>query len=312
MSQAAMNGANVPHVIVVGNEKGGSGKTTIAIHVVVALLQAGQRVAAIDLDSRQKSLTRYIENRRYWARRTGLQLPVPDHFTIPRAVGLRLDDNERADFAAFEKAVMATVEAGHDFLVIDTPPSDCYLMRLAHSMTDTLITPLNDSFLDIDVIANVDPVTFSVTHISHYGEMVREARRYRRLVDGVLNDWVVVPNRLPEAPSPNKRIAEALKELSLSLAFRIGSGLAELSAYREWVPRGLTALDETAAPSLVPGSGGDHAHHEVVQLIGALRLPLNERNRRRSAIRAEWFATSGQLLEVDEILAPLSAEGLRP
>jgi chromosome partitioning protein len=32
-----------PHLIVVGNEKGGSGKTTIAMHVAVALLKEGRR-----------------------------------------------------------------------------------------------------------------------------------------------------------------------------------------------------------------------------------------------------------------------------
>src|SRR5881275_3128901 len=99
--------SGAPHVVVVGNEKGGSGKTTIAMHVAVALLKAGQRVATIDLDSRQKSLTSYLENRRYWAWRTGVSLEMPEHFSIPRAEGRQIDENEMADFAAFDRAVQA-------------------------------------------------------------------------------------------------------------------------------------------------------------------------------------------------------------
>ena len=171
------------HVIVLGNEKGGSGKSTTAMHVAVALLQAGQRVATIDLDSRQRSFTHYIENRRDWAARAGVKLDLPEHYCVARGFGVRLDEIEAQEFAAFAEAVSA-VENSHDFVVIDTPGSDSYLMRLAHSMADTLITPLNDSFVDFDVLGVVDPTTFEVTGVSHYAEMVREARRQRRMVDG--------------------------------------------------------------------------------------------------------------------------------
>ena len=135
------------HVIVLGNEKGGSGKSTTAMHIAVALLQAGQRVATIDLDSRQKSFTHYIDNRRGWAARAGVQLEIPVHYCIARGCGVRLDEIEAQEFAAFAQAVSA-VEQSHDFVVIDTPGTDSYMMRLAHSMADTLITPLNDSFVD--------------------------------------------------------------------------------------------------------------------------------------------------------------------
>src|ERR1700749_4640486 len=75
------------HVIVLGNEKGGSGKSTTAMHVAVALLKAGQRVATIDLDSRQKSFTHYVENRKAWAERTKLALEVPRHYNVARVEG---------------------------------------------------------------------------------------------------------------------------------------------------------------------------------------------------------------------------------
>ncbi|MFL5038834.1 MAG: division plane positioning ATPase MipZ, partial [Xanthobacteraceae bacterium] len=133
------------HVIVLGNEKGGSGKSTTAMHVAVALLKAGQRVATIDLDSRQKTFTRYVQNRRDFAARTGIALEVPDHHCVARADGVRVDENEAAEFGGFATAIN-DVEHSHDFVVIDTPGNDTYLMRLAHSMADTLVTPLNDSF----------------------------------------------------------------------------------------------------------------------------------------------------------------------
>src|SRR3982074_528640 len=165
------------HVIVLGNEKGGSGKSTVAMHIAVALLKAGQRVATIDLDSRQKSFTHYIENRNAWAKHARLDLELPSHYCIARKDGALVSDNEAAEFNEFAAAVDA-IEHSHDFIVIDTPGHDSYLMRLAHSMADTLITPLNDSFVDFDVLGTVDPQTFAVTGTSHYSEMVREARRH--------------------------------------------------------------------------------------------------------------------------------------
>src|SRR5690348_17246084 len=192
------------HVIVLGNEKGGSGKSTTAMHIAVALLKAGQRVATIDLDSRQRTFTRYVDNRRDCARRSGAGLELPDHFTIARGEGVRVDENETTEFGGFAQAINA-VEHTHDFVVVDTPGNDTYLMRLAHSMADTLVTPLNDSFLDFDVLGTVDAASFEVTGIGHYAKMVRYARRQRRIVDGGLTDWIVVRNRLALLRSRNKK-----------------------------------------------------------------------------------------------------------
>jgi chromosome partitioning protein len=305
MLQASVGLASWPHVIVVGNEKGGSGKTTIAMHIAVALLKAGQRVATIDLDSRQKSLTHYIENRRAWARRSGMDLELPVHFSVARAEGVRVDENEAAEFAAFDKVITA-VQHCHDFVVIDTPPHDSYLMRLAHSITDTLVTPLNDSFLDLDVLATVDPVTFAVTGVSHYAEMAREARRQRRSVDGALSDWVVVRNRLSILGSCNKQlVGEGLTELSARLAFRFVDGFAERLSYRELFPRGLTALDvpREIMACIDPSPFCLIARQEVETLLEALKLPIDDRGRRRAAARAQWFASRDNPLDTDDILA---------
>ena len=239
------------HVIVLGNEKGGSGKSTTAMHIAVALLQAGQRVATIDLDFRQKSFTHYVENRREWVTRSGLKLDVPEHYCVARGFGSSLEEIEQQEFAAFAAGHRRKVEQSHDFVVIDTPGSDSYLMRLAHSMADTLVTPLNDSFVDFDVLGVIDQSTFEVAGVSHYAEMVREARRQRRMVDGGLTDWVVVRNRLSTLGSRNRRlVGEGVEGLAKQLGFRGVDGFAERVVYREFFPRGLTALDDLAEDTL--------------------------------------------------------------
>jgi chromosome partitioning protein len=293
------------HVVVVGNEKGGSGKSTTAMHVALALLKAGQRVATLDLDARQSSFTRYIENRRAWAQRVKLDLELPMHFRIARGEGTRADENEAKEFASFAQAI-TTVEHTHDFIVIDTPGADSYMTRLAHSMADTLITPLNDSFVDFDVLATIDPQTFAVTGTSHYSEMVREARRQRRLVDGNVIDWVVVRNRLSMLGSRNRElIAQGAHELAGRLGFRFVDGLAERIVYREFFPRGLSALDDLNEQTLGTAPGGAHqsACKEVEALVAALKLPIDELGRRRAAARAQWLAGADRPLELHDILA---------
>ena len=302
--QTSQGQSGSAHVVVLGNEKGGSGKSTTALHVAVALLKAGQRVATIDLDCRQQSFTRYIGNRRAWARRTGLNLELPVHRCIKLGDTMQIADNESSEFLQFMDAV-STVERTFDFIVIDTPGSDSYLMRLAHSMADTLVTPINDSFLDFDVLGTVDPATYSVTGESHYAEMVRDARRKRRQLDGASTDWIVVRNRLSMLGSRNKQlVAEGLKELSLRMGFRAIDGFAERVVYREFFPRGLTALDDLDEATLGtrPSMGHVTAREEVTGLLRQLKLPLDERGRRRAASRAEWFAQVDKPLEVHDIL----------
>src|SRR5476651_386288 len=193
------------HVVVLGNGKGGSGKSTIALHIAVALMKVGQRVATIDLDCRQQSFTRYINNGRAWARRTGLDLELPVHCCIKLGETMQIADNESSEFQQFMDAVSA-VERTFDFIVIDTPGSDSYLMRLAHSMADTLVTPINDSFLDFDVLGTR------------------------------------------------------------------------------------------------PSMGHVTAREEVTSLLRKLKLPLDERGRRRAANRAEWFNQIDKPLEVHDII----------
>jgi chromosome partitioning protein len=303
--QASQGQAGAAHVVVLGNEKGGSGKSTTALHIAVALLKAGQRVATIDLDSRQKSFTRYIENRHAWAQRMGLSLELPHHCRIALGTRMQIADNEMSELEQFSAAVSA-VERTHDFIVIDTPGADSYLMRLAHAMADTLVTPLNDSFLDFDVLGAIDPATYSVIGESHYSAMVKAARKQRRDLDVSTTDWIVVRNRLSMLGSRNKQlIAEGLNQLSAQLGFRPVDGFAERVVYREFFPRGLTALDDLDEATLGTRPSMAHvtAREEVTSLLRNLKLPLDERGRRRAATRAEWFAQVDRPLETHGLTA---------
>jgi chromosome partitioning protein len=230
-------------VIVVGNNKGGSGKSTIAMHVAIALIKAGQRVATIDLDNKQKSLTHYVDNRRDWARETSLDLGIPAHMCFETVSG-RSSEVETLGRSALAE-IVERLGRSHDFVVIDCPGRDTYLTTFTHSLANTLITPLNDSFLDFDVLGTVDPNDFKVTGISHYSKMVEEARRQRSAHDQPAFEWVVLRNRLSTIGSRNKRlVGEALNELSKTLNFRLVDGLAERVIFREFYPRGLTAVDD--------------------------------------------------------------------
>jgi chromosome partitioning protein len=305
LMQASQNRSGSAHVIVLGNEKGGSGKSTTALHIAVALLKAGQRVATIDLDCRQQSFSRYIDNRAAWAKRTGLDLELPHHCRISHGTSMLIAENEASELAQFSAAV-AEVERSFDFVVVDTPGNDSYLMRLAHSMADTLVTPINDSFLDFDVLGTVDPQTYACTGESHYATMVREARKQRRLLDGATTDWIVVRNRLSMLGSRNKQlVAEGLKQLSFTLGFRTLDGFAERVVYREFFPRGLTALDDLDAATLGtrPSMGHVTAREEVIGLLRQLKLPLDDRGRRRAMARAEWFAQVDKPLDMDDIIS---------
>src|SRR5262249_1009070 len=97
--------AQSAHVVVLGNEKGGSGKSTTALQVALALLKAGKRVATSDRAARQQSFTHYIDNRRAWAERARITLELPTHYCIARAEGNSLVANESQEFANFSTVI---------------------------------------------------------------------------------------------------------------------------------------------------------------------------------------------------------------
>ena len=296
MFEINRNRTKQAHVIVCGNEKGGSGKTTTAMHIIVSLLNSGYTVASIDLDSRQLSLTRYVENRMRMLRKTGLKYVMPEHFHLDQAKSDLISERENEDLGRFSE-ILNRIGSSYDFILIDTPGHDGYLMRLAHSMADTLVTPLNDSFVDFDVLGRVDPESGDVTNVSHYAQMVRDARRHRRKVDNGLLDWIVVRNRLSHINSRNKEnMLASLKDLSMRLGCRLAEGISERVIFRELFPIGLTALDELNELTLGSEPTLSHlsARQEVRQLIGTLKLPIDELGKKRAAARKSWLENSNK------------------
>ncbi|WP_374764992.1 division plane positioning ATPase MipZ [Yunchengibacter salinarum] len=267
-----------PYLIVLGNEKGGSGKSTTAMHIVVSLLSDGLKVGTIDLDSRQRSLTRYIENRRLTCSRQGLILPMPEERVVERSEERTAEAAERAEKRAFEDTYMALADAGMDVVVVDCPGSDTFLSRLAHTAADTLVTPVNDSFVDLDLLAKVHPETFTVERPSFYAEMVWKARQRRAQADGSSIDWVVLRNRVGALYAKNKqRVERVLEDLAGRVGLRYVPGLGERVIYRELFLRGLTLMDLKAAGGL-DGKGMTMSHvaarQELRALMAALDLPF--------------------------------------
>jgi chromosome partitioning protein len=276
MSAETQDQAPRARVIVIGNEKGGSGKSTVAMHLAIALLKSKQSVATLDLDSRQKTFTHYIENRHAWAQQSGLTLEMPDHRYFIENSDHPTAEDEAADGNALIEQINALAQF-RSFILIDTPGRDSYLGRLAHSLADTLVTPLNDSLVDLDVLGTVDRETLTVTGPSHYAQMVEEARQQRRLRDSVTADWIVLRNRLStfNANSRNTRVVgQALQDLAKMLDFRCVDGLAERVIFREFFARGLTALDNLDAKTLGTRPSLSHvtARLEIETLLRAVGL----------------------------------------
>ncbi|MFN0115604.1 MAG: division plane positioning ATPase MipZ [Paracoccaceae bacterium] len=261
------------HIIVVGNEKGGSGKSTTCMHVATALARMGHRVGALDLDLRQKSFARYIENRLAYALREGLTLPSPEYRDLPEADPGRLSPGENAFDHRLSEAV-AALETSVDFILIDCPGSHTRLSQVAHSLADTLITPLNDSFIDFDLLARTDPETGKVIGPSIYSEMVWSARQLRAKAGLKPIDWIVVRNRLGAQEMHNKRkVGDALDQLSKRIGFRVAPGFSERVIFRELFPRGLTLLDLRDVGVEKLNISNVAARQELRELIRALALP---------------------------------------
>lgn len=253
-----------PHRIVFANEKGGTGKSTTAVHVAVALAYQGAKVAALDLDVRQRTFHRYCENRAATQARRGITLPGPTFDVCHAATTAELD------------AEAARIGEGMDFLIFDTPGRDDPFARHVAEQADTLVTPMNDSFVDFDLIGQVDAETFKVRKLSFYAELIWEARikRGKTALEQKRKqmDWVVVRNRTGYTDARNqRRIEGALAELSKRVGFRTAHGLSERVVYRELFPAGLTLLDKGHLGDL--GTSHLVARQELRNLLGQLALP---------------------------------------
>ena len=233
-----------PTVIVVGNEKGGAGKSTLAIHIACGLLHAGKTVAIIDLDLRQRSMAKFFANRAAWMAGNDQSLLMP--FEPDMGDGKALAQADEAEQLARFETAFAQARAVADFILIDTPGGDTVLSRTAHGLADQIVTPMNDSFVDFDLRGQIDPVTLDLLKPSIYSESVWEARKHRALTEGraAAIDWIVVVNRMAVAAARNRqRLEERMEKLARRVGFRIGPGLRDRVIYRELFPFGLTVAD---------------------------------------------------------------------
>ncbi len=265
--------ANVPatsrKIVVIGNEKGGTGKSTTALHLAIASLYRGYRVGTLDLDPRQATLSRYIDHRRKYAE-TVQSVPLPQNF--------RIDEPDEADAEAIESAARASLDAALaeltdcDVVFVDTPGSPSILSRIGHEYADVLVTPVNDSLLDIDVLAEIDPVNRKIIAPCHYCRMAWEYGN-QRIADGLPPiDWVVIRNRLPHIHSRNRAdIDQILTKLAHRIGFRLAPGLGERVIFRELFLNGLTVLDLPSVASDRPLSATQQtAAIEVDVLLDSL------------------------------------------
>jgi chromosome partitioning protein len=258
---------NKAHIIVVGNEKGGSGKSTVAMHVAVGLLRLGYKVGTIDLDSHQATFTNYMKNRwRYLAETKG-DIPNPEHVHIDRADGQTVSENREQERWRVETVVQELAEK-NDFIVIDTPGSDRYMSLIGHSLADTLVTPINDSFVDLDLLAKIDPYTHLMVKPSVYTEMVRDLKLQREKKDSRTIQWFVVRNRVSATDNRNKQsIGRIVEQMQGPLGYTAAPGLTERVIFRELFLKGLTLLDIREGGKNVLSMSNINARQEVRNLV---------------------------------------------
>ncbi|MCA0963810.1 division plane positioning ATPase MipZ [Salipiger bermudensis] len=261
------------HIIVVGNEKGGAGKSTVSMHVATALARLGYRVGALDLDLRQQTTGRYCDNRRRFLESEGLELPSPHYIELPQVDPSELAPGENVYDHRLSKAV-SMLEADSDFILIDCPGSHTRLSQVAHTLADTLITPLNDSFIDFDLLAHIDGDGEKILGPSVYSEMVWSARQLRAQAGLKPIDWIVLRNRLGAQQMINKmKMEKALERLSKRIGFRIAPGFSERVIFRELFPRGLTLLDLKDIGVKQLNISNVAARQELRDLMSTLDLP---------------------------------------
>ena len=261
------------HVIVLGNEKGGSGKSTTAMQLFVALARAGHKVGALDLDMRQQSFFRYLDNREAHCERIGINLLMPMRKKIlPSKAPLSAEaaQEDRDQLAA----AVSDLSRDCNFVLIDTPGAVTPLSEAAHSAADTLITPINDSLIDFDLLGRVDPVSGKVKGPSVYSEMVWSARQRRVARRLPPIDWVVLRNRIAMLESRNKRrVGTVMADLADRIGFRIVPGLSERVIFRELFLTGLTLLDLKNDGEIPLTMSHVSARQEVREMVRSLNLP---------------------------------------
>lgn len=264
-----------PYIIVLGNEKGGTGKSTVSMHVIVSLLRMGFSVGSIDVDARQGTLSRYMENRKVTSDKMKNPLPLSEHISLLPSQNSLKDEAIQEDQKNLEQAIVHL--SSKRFILIDTPGSDSPLSRAAHSVADMLLTPLNDSFIDLDMLVRLKSETLDIIRPSTYAEMVWEQKKQRALRGQKSMEWFVLRNRLSSINARNK---EQMEDVIQALAKRIGfhyiSGFGERVIFRELFLSGLTVLDleDCKMPMTLSHVS---AKQELRNLIHMIQLPDVER-----------------------------------
>lgn len=230
-------------IILVGNEKGGAGKTTIAIHLTISLLYLGFKVANIDLDIRQSSLTKYLQNREAFTKNSKTKIPSPKLCKLEESK--RVIQNEAdIDHQNNLQHIIAQEKNKHDFIVIDTPGVNNPLSTLAHSFADIVITPINPSFLDVSALAEVSSDDLGIIKPGIYSQMVWEQKINKAKRDGKPINWIIVQNRVHSLDSNNQRnIEKVIRALSARMGCKIAPGFGERVIFKELFLKGLTLLD---------------------------------------------------------------------
>jgi chromosome partitioning protein len=263
-------------VIVVGNEKGGSGKSTLSMHLAVAYLYGGYKVATVDLDGRQGTLTRYIENRIRHADDKGIDLPVPEHLVVTPS-----QFSNREDAEEDERQLNLEIEElrkEYDIIVVDTPGTFNNISNSGHKNADILMTPVNDSLVDIDVIATIDPYTKDIAAESQYTQNVRDIQAKRRAAGKRDFKWIVLRNRISHIDAKNKReVDTVLRHLESKIGFTYISGIGERVAYREMFLKGLTILDLLKMKAEEISISHIAAKNELMAILGAIGIPLKDK-----------------------------------
>jgi chromosome partitioning protein len=260
-----------PHIIVLGNEKGGSGKTTTAMHLLISLLKLGMKVASIDLDYRQQSLTRYIENRKESIKKLDIELELPDHYVLSPSNADNIKEGVAVDEQNFDTLMR---QLDNDFVIIDAPGSDTFFSRLAHSYADTVITPINDSFLDVSLLGEISADKLSIKKPGIYSAMLWEQRVKRAAKNKAEMKWFVVRNRLSMLDAKNKRnIDEALSILAKRFHFVVAPGFGDRVIFKELYLHGLTLHDANKTNMVRMSTSVLSARQELREFLMAIDLP---------------------------------------
>ena len=246
-------------VITFANEKGGVGKSTLAFHTAIHLARAGQKVLTIDLDRRQRSLDRALCNRAATARSLGVDLPMPRHIVLEHQSGAMLAQE------------ISRAGSDCDIVVIDAPGHDSPIARRAIALAETLVTPVNPTFIDIDSVAHFSAASLAFVKPGSFAQTVSALRDARTEHGLPATDWLLVRNRVRQCEKRQlARFDRAIGQLPAKLGLRVLPGLTERVGYRELFLFGLTHADCRSLPGMAGVKVSDCP--EIAELLGEMGL----------------------------------------